>query len=172
MDRGSYSQEEWRPVFGYEATYEVSNLGRIRSRRRQGTKGGLIKIYPGSRGYACCSLRQYDVERSHDVHRFVALAFLGPKPPGREVRHLNGDRMDPRAANLAYGTRSENGLDKRHHGTDRNAAKTHCSKGHEFNEENTYRIASRPGTRYCRPCNHARSRAYYLAHRQVVKPRT
>lgn len=164
--------EEWRPVFGYERTYEVSNLGQIRSLPRRTTRGGVMKQRPNARGYATLRLTQGGVQRSHEVHRFVALAFLGPKPEGMEVRHLNGDKMDPRAANLIYGTRSENGLDKRQHGVDRNAAKTHCSNGHEFNEENTYVLASRPNTRYCRPCSHARSRAYYLAHRAVKNPRT
>jgi hypothetical protein len=31
------------------------------------------------------------------------------------VRHLNGDKNDPRAANLAWGTAQENALDTIHH---------------------------------------------------------
>lgn len=47
-----------------------------------------------------------------DVHRLVALAFHGQGKPGEQVRHLNGDRTDPRAENLAWGTQSENERDK------------------------------------------------------------
>ena len=36
------------------------------------------------------------------VHRIVALAFLGPRPEGLEVSHLNGDDRDNRIENLCY----------------------------------------------------------------------
>jgi len=42
------------------------------------------------------------------VHSLVAEAFLGPRPAGYDIMHLNGDRKDNRAANLRYGTRKEN----------------------------------------------------------------
>jgi hypothetical protein len=35
----------------------------------------------------------------------------------------------------------------------RNAAKTHCLRGHEFNEANTYVWRGRPLGRMCRACN-------------------
>lgn len=50
------------------------------------------------------------------VHCLVALAFLGPRPSGMDVRHLNGCKADNRSANLAYGTRKENEEDKARHG--------------------------------------------------------
>ena len=49
--------------------------------------------------------------REVTVHRLVAEAFLGPCPDGHEVRHLNGDKLDNRICNLAYGPRSQNVLD-------------------------------------------------------------
>lgn len=42
------------------------------------------------------------------VHQLVALTFLGPRPKGQEVRHLDGNPLNNRADNLAYGTRTEN----------------------------------------------------------------
>lgn len=45
------------------------------------------------------------------VHQLVALTFLGPRPKGQEVRHLDGDPLNNAVTNLAYGTRSENILD-------------------------------------------------------------
>ena len=51
------------------------------------------------------------------MHRIVALAFAGPQPAARvEVRHLNGNRHDNRALNLAWGTAKENAMDREQHG--------------------------------------------------------
>jgi hypothetical protein len=44
------------------------------------------------------------------------LAFVGPRPPGLEIRHLDGDPGNNALNNLRYGTRSENLVDKSYHG--------------------------------------------------------
>jgi hypothetical protein len=56
--------------------------------------------------------------RVFHVARIVARAFHGPPPAGCELRHLNGNRRDDRASNLAWGTKRENCLDRLAHGTD------------------------------------------------------
>jgi hypothetical protein len=72
---------------------------------------------PGD-GYPQVNLRGgRGIHKSITVHRLVATAFLGPRPAGLEVRHLNGDPTDCRLANLAYGTPAENGQDRVRHGT-------------------------------------------------------
>lgn len=54
------------------------------------------------------------------VHRFVALAFLGPPPtPKHEVAHNDGDLLNNRPDNLRWATRKENEADKVKHGTNR-----------------------------------------------------
>ena len=55
--------------------------------------------------------------RNRYVHRLVLEAVAGPCPEGMEARHLNGDRYDNRAENLAWGTRQENAADQARHGT-------------------------------------------------------
>lgn len=156
---------EWRPVPGYEATYEVSDDGQVRSRPRRRTRGGLLKSRIGKRGYPVLNLVQDGKQRTHEVHRLIAAAFLGPRPANMEVRHLNGDPLDCRLSNLAYGTRSENILDRRSHGGDHNVNKTHCPNGHPYDATNTYVLPSRPSARYCRECGRARSLARYHATR-------
>jgi hypothetical protein len=55
--------------------------------------------------------------RRHYIHALVIEAFRGPRPPGMETRHLDGDRGNNVITNLAYGTRAENRADSVRHGT-------------------------------------------------------
>ena len=47
----------------------------------------------------------------------VCTAFHGPRPRGKEVRHLDGSRCNDAADNLTWATHKENCADKRLHGT-------------------------------------------------------
>lgn len=143
------TRPEWRPIPGYEATYRVSSMGEIESIPRPRTRGGLLKVRVGKRGYPSVTLVQSGIQQTHEVHRLVALAFLGPRPDGHVVRHLDGDPLRPHADNLAYGTSSENLLDQIAHGTHSTARRTHCPRGHEYDEANTRNYA---GRRYCKAC--------------------
>jgi HNH endonuclease len=51
------------------------------------------------------------------LHRLIAEAFHGPCPDRHQCRHLDGDRSNNAAANLAWGTPKENNADKAAHGT-------------------------------------------------------
>lgn len=108
--------EEWRPVVGYEGRYEVSNLGRVRSLdriitektgRKRKRKGQILSPTVMRNGYASIYL---PVRKMKYVHALVAEAFLGPRPNGYDVMHLNGKRTDNVLSNLRYGTRSENAI--------------------------------------------------------------
>lgn len=63
------------------------------------------------------------IEKSPDrmvkrfVHRLVLEAFVGKCPDKMHARHLNGNPSDNRVENLAWGTRSENMMDRVRHGT-------------------------------------------------------
>ncbi len=80
---------------------------------------GLRQIVPiaGKDGYLKVRLSLASGRRiNRAVHRIVAEAFLGERPPGTQVRHLNGDRLDNRALNLRYGSAKENAQDRDRHG--------------------------------------------------------
>lgn len=104
--------ERWRPVVGFEDTYAVSSLGRVRREAPgRGTQvGRLLRPQPAAGGrYPGVTLmgpdgRQY----SRYVHELVAEAFLGPCPEGQEVDHKDTDRWNPAVSNLEYVTRGEN----------------------------------------------------------------
>ncbi|WP_299315526.1 NUMOD4 motif-containing HNH endonuclease [uncultured Halomonas sp.] len=120
-------KEIWRDVPGYEGRYEVSDKGRVRSRdrqveatTRQGTtyysrrRGRLLR--PGRMnafGHLSVAIGKGN---SRTVHSLVMEAFIGPRPDGFDIRHLNGDGSDNRLVNLEYGSRSENNRDIARHG--------------------------------------------------------
>jgi hypothetical protein len=83
---------------------------------------------PNADGYPSVRLTIRGRRRHISVHRLVALVHLPPRPsPRHEIRHLDGDKTNRHADNLAWGTVSENALDRQRHGTERapaNAAKT------------------------------------------------
>lgn len=118
--------EKWRDVIDYEGFYEVSNLGRVRSvdrmvKHKTGSmrkwKGKILAQPPVSqKGYPGLKLSKEGVKRTRYVHHLVAEAWLGPCPKGQQVRHgPNG--LDNSIENLSYGTKSEDGFDKRRDGT-------------------------------------------------------
>ena len=54
---------------------------------------------------------QYPIMRHFDCmncHTLIALTWIGPRPEGMEIDHLNGDRCDYSADNLQYVTPAEN----------------------------------------------------------------
>lgn len=102
--------EIWKPVLGREKTHQVSSFGRVRCllphpnpKKRDGWDG-IKSQRPGPHGYPRVSIGR----SNRFAHHIVADAFLGPRPRGLEVNHINGVKADNRAANLEYCTRSAN----------------------------------------------------------------
>lgn len=152
---------EWRAITGYEGIYEVSHVGDVRSLdrvveyrtgRRVPKKGVVLRSATAIDGHLKVSLSRDNQATTRLVHQLVAEAFIGPRPAGMEVRHLNGIAADNRAANLQYGTHAENVRDRNEHGTCPQLLRTECPQGHPYNEANTYRKPSSPGRRHCLTC--------------------
>lgn len=149
--------EEWRPIAGYEGRYDVSDLGRVRSwvPYRGLPAPRLLKAPVAANGYRVVRPLSGGRGKTFTVHHLVATTFIGPKPPGMHVRHLDGDRLNNLLSNLAIGTASENVQDSIAHGTHAGINKTHCVRGHEYVAENV--ISSADGLRRCRTCNNERN---------------
>lgn len=107
--------EIWKPVPGHDG-YEASSHGRVRSWRRGGGCKSpretplVLKPRVSNGRYLRVSLWTSSLRWGY-VHQIVAMTFLGERPDGKQVRHLNGVSTDNRASNLAYGTARENADD-------------------------------------------------------------
>lgn len=117
--------EEWRAVCGYEGLYEVSDLGRVRRlaapslrRGRPGRRERVLAQADRGGGRPCVTLCRGGVATQRFVYHLVLGAFVGPRPPGMQACHINGDPTDSRPTNLRWDTPASNQADRVVHGTD------------------------------------------------------
>lgn len=113
-------QEIWKPIKNYEGLYEVSNLGRIKrlSETRELFGGRTTMFYEDrilkekkhSGGYKLVCLCKNGTNKSHSIHRLVAIAFIPNPENKRETNHKNAIKSDNRVENLEWVTPSENQL--------------------------------------------------------------
>ena len=104
--------EERKVVAGFPA-YTISNLGILRKGEKI-IKGSTI----AGRGWIQVHLRKPGYQRYTKMHTLVLEAFVGPRPPNMECRHLDGVRTNNRLDNLKWGTDQENADDRKLHGSD------------------------------------------------------
>lgn len=69
--------------------------------------------------YQVCIKRDDGKSVTRKVHHLILEAYVGFRPNGCQCRHLNGNSLDNRIANLRWGTPCENGFDRIKHGTSR-----------------------------------------------------
>ena len=123
------ASEIWKPVVGWEGTYEVSVLGVRRIAPGRGTwPGRMLKQSLDTDGRPCVNLYLHGKRTHCKVSHLMADAFLPPKTSADQVlRHLNDDPTDNRIENLGWGTRSDNAFDAIRNGKWHHAkGESHC----------------------------------------------
>ncbi len=110
--------ESWRAIRGHESKYEISDAGRIRSvtrvivdskGRKRRLRGRELSATPID-GYLAVNLPVPGGYRKAFVHQLVAETFIGPRPPGQVVNHIDADKSNNCAWNLEWVTPRENAL--------------------------------------------------------------
>ncbi|MBQ6488263.1 MAG: HNH endonuclease [Solobacterium sp.] len=106
------SGEEWRLVpdwYGLRSgQYMVSDWGRVINLR----SGHILTPSPNGCGYMHVSvMHAYGGVYPEPVHALVAATYIGQRPEGAVIRHLDGRPTDNTASNLCYGCRAENAQD-------------------------------------------------------------
>lgn len=100
------------------AGYEVTRDGRVFSNSNwRGLGRRELAQQPNDDGYPSVRVTLAGKRVRYAVHSLVAFAHLPPRPtPRHEVRHLDGNKLNAHADNLAWGTQKENAEDRERHG--------------------------------------------------------
>ncbi len=112
----------------------------------------IYRKRPTDNGYA--QMRMPD-GRQPTAHRAFYEHHVGPIPAGLTLDHLCRNRRCVNPQHLEPVTRGANVL-RGDTLPARNATKTHCPRGHEYDAANTH--INRQGGRVCRTCNRNRQR--------------
>jgi hypothetical protein len=111
-----------REVPGFPS-YRVSRDGSLWSSHIRGSRGArrgpwseLPSVIRKGNLYVETFLCDGGKKRKFRRHELVLLVFVGPRPVGKEARHLNDFKGDNRLDNLCWGTKRENHEDRRRNG--------------------------------------------------------
>ena len=95
------SQEQWRDIDGYEGMYQVSDLGRVRSRKSGEWK--VMRVIKNSKGYLFVNLYKDGNIKHFLVHRLVAQAFIPNSDESKtQINHINEVKSENRVSNLEW----------------------------------------------------------------------
>lgn len=97
-------REIWKIHSNFGKFVEFSNLGRVKSYYRYSTGRILNNREVNNLGY----VRIRIAGKRYSLHRYIAKLFV-PNPENKpEVNHKDGNKLNNRADNLEWATRSEN----------------------------------------------------------------
>jgi hypothetical protein len=117
--------EHWKDVPGYEGSYQISDLGRVRSVPRHvycrnghlhWIRGRILKPSVGTCGHIQVRLSRAGRSPTVPVHQLVLKAFIGPRPKGKEGCHNDGVHANNRLSNLRWDTHRSNMTDASNQG--------------------------------------------------------
>jgi hypothetical protein len=97
--------ENWKKVIGYE-NYEVSDIGNVRNSKT----GRVLKKAVGTQGYYKQCLCNNGKQKTVNIHRLVAKAFIDNLDNKPCVDHIDNNRTNNHFTNLRWATTKENSM--------------------------------------------------------------
>jgi hypothetical protein len=114
---GGVKMEIWKDIEGYEKSYKISNLGRVKSLSRTiyrsdckelNIKERILKQHLHYKGYNKVSLSKDSKSKHFFTHRLVAKHFVSNPNFYKEVNHIDGDKINNNYDNLEWCTHQQN----------------------------------------------------------------
>lgn len=93
-----------KPIPGFPEVFTAGLDGEIYK------NGKPLKGHMHRKGYRRVNLRVDSIDKNYYVHSLVAAAFIGPRPEGHHVDHIDFDKLNNRPENLRYLPALENSM--------------------------------------------------------------
>jgi hypothetical protein len=141
--------EVWKDIPGFEGYYQVSDQGRVKSLARMlPIMGGnyrmkreaILSSAVDETGRHRVTLHKDCSQTTRRVPVLMMAAFVGPRPDGCVIAHLDGNASNNILSNLIYCSQKENARHKKLHGT-QPRGETHYKT--KFTEEDVRAIRKR-----------------------------
>jgi len=110
--------EIWTDLPKYEQHYQISNFGNF---AKKTSSGFILRKLNSATQYLSVSLKDIDGtgQKSIYIHTTVAKLFIGDRPEGMVIRHLDGNKYNNKVSNLSYGYPKQNYEDLVKHKTNK-----------------------------------------------------
>lgn len=120
-------KEQWKAIPGYEAYYEASSFGRIKSLQRKPRNASkwvmrddpkILRQSNNGYDYHIVQIYTPTIKRLFLVSKLILMTFIGPMPSDKnQAAHLDGNRQNNIPSNLIWASFKENDSHKDLHGT-------------------------------------------------------